>query len=134
MNKDMIRMGIIGAVLIILMAAGAAIYTNSRDAERQIAAEALAKDEGLRFELVAERLRGETASFDIKDKKGKVLVDAGRRITARHIMGMNKAGLTTLDVVDDYIFGKALAKEVVDTSTGEVIAQANEEVVMQRLG
>jgi DNA-directed RNA polymerase subunit beta len=90
-------------------------------------------DEGLRFELVAERLRGETASFDIKDKKGKVLVDAGRRITARHIMGMNKAGLTTLDVVDDYIFGKALAKEVVDTSTGEVIAQANEEVTLETL-
>ncbi|MFT5449085.1 MAG: DNA-directed RNA polymerase subunit beta [Gammaproteobacteria bacterium] len=90
-------------------------------------------DEGLRFELVAERLRGETASFDIKDKKGKVLVDAGRRITARHIMGMSKSGLTTLDVVDEYILGKALAKEVVDTSTGEVIAQANEEVTLETL-
>ena len=90
-------------------------------------------DEGLRFDLIPDRLRGETASFDIMDKKGKVLVEAGRRITARHIMGMNKAGLETLDVVDDYVFGKTLAKDVVDTTTGEVIASANDEITAETL-
>src|SRR5271163_281898 len=35
--------------------------------------------------LVPSRLRGETAMFDIKDRKGKVIVEDGRRITARHI-------------------------------------------------
>ncbi len=83
---------------------------------------------GLRFELIPERLRGETAAFDIKDKKGKVLVEAGRRITARHISQMAKAGLKTLQVVDDYVYGRVLARDVVDTQTGEIIFPANSEI------
>jgi DNA-directed RNA polymerase subunit beta len=90
-------------------------------------------DEGLRFELVADRLRGETATFDIKDKKGKVLVEAGRRITARHIMNMSKAGLQTLDVVDEYVVGKTLARDIVDQGTGEIVANANDEITADTL-
>ena len=51
------------------------------------------KKDGLQLELVPERLRGETATFDIKDKKGKVIVEQGRRITARHIRQIGKGGL-----------------------------------------
>src|SRR5690554_982515 len=46
------------------------------------------KDE-IRMELVPERLRGETLLFDLKGPKGKVLVEAGRRITARHVREMD---------------------------------------------
>ncbi|HEX9583128.1 MAG TPA: DNA-directed RNA polymerase subunit beta [Gammaproteobacteria bacterium] len=88
---------------------------------------------GLRFELVPERLRGETAAFDIKDKKGKVLVEAGRRITARHINQMSKAGLKTLQVVDDYVYGKTLARDIVDKGTGEVLASANVEITEEMI-
>ena len=90
--------------------------------------------EGLRFKLIPERLRGEVAAFDIKDKEGSVLVEAGRRITARHINQMTKAGLDTLEVVDDYAFGKSLGLDVVDTETGEIIANANDEVTGELLG
>jgi len=90
-------------------------------------------DEGLNFELIPERLRGETAAFDIKDKKGKVIVEAGRRITARHINQMSKANLKTLLVVDDYAVGKVLARDVVDESSGEVIAHANDEITTETL-
>ena len=83
---------------------------------------------GLRFDLVPEQLRGEIAAFDITDKKGKRLVEAGRRVTARHINQMTKAGVETLDVVDDYAFGKFLAADVIDKETGEVIASANDEI------
>ena len=89
--------------------------------------------EGLRFKLIPERLRGDVASFDIKDKKGSVLVEAGRRITARHINQMAKAGLDTLEVVDNYAFGKNLGLDIVDTETGEVIANANDEVTGELL-
>jgi DNA-directed RNA polymerase subunit beta len=89
--------------------------------------------EGLRFELIPERLRGETAAFDIKDRKGKVIVEAGRRITARHINQMQKAGLKTLQVVDDYAFGKVLARGVVDESTGELVADANDVVSAENI-
>ncbi|MFX5141948.1 hypothetical protein ABTC48_19900, partial [Acinetobacter baumannii] len=49
--------------------------------------------DGFKLDLVAERLRGETALFDISNK-GKVIVESGRRITARHIREIEKAGLT----------------------------------------
>ena len=43
------------------------------------------KKETFTLELDPERLRGEIAAFDIVDKKGGVVVEKGRRITARHI-------------------------------------------------
>ena len=84
--------------------------------------------EGLRFELNPERLRGEIAAFDIKDESGKCLVEAGRRITNRHMRTMEKAGIHTLEVVDEYAYGRILANDVIDTGTGEVIAEANDEL------
>ncbi len=90
-------------------------------------------EKGLRFGLIPERLRGETAAFDIKDKRGRMVVESGRRITARHIREMQKAGLDTLYVPDDYAYGKVLAHDIVDESTGEVIAHANAEVTAETL-
>ena len=85
-------------------------------------------DDGLRFELNSERLRGEIAAFDIRDQSGRCLVEAGRRITSRHIRTMEKSGIHTLEVVDEYGYGRILANDVIDTGTGEVIAQANDEL------
>ena len=85
-------------------------------------------DKGLRFELDSERLRGEIAAFDIKDQDGKCLVEAGRRISNRHLMSMEKAGVHTLEVVDEYGYGRIFANDVVDADTGEVVANANDEL------
>lgn len=75
--------------------------------------------------LVSERLRGEIASFEVK-KAGKVIIEKGRRITARHIAQLEKAGIKDLEVPADYILGKVLAKNVVNPETGEVIGNAND--------
>ena len=87
----------------------------------------------LRLELIPERLRGETASFDVKDPKGKVIVEEGRRITARHIRQMEKEGMTSLEVPSDFIFGRVTAKDIVDASTGELIAECNSEISVELL-
>ncbi|ODJ88307.1 DNA-directed RNA polymerase subunit beta [Candidatus Thiodiazotropha endolucinida] len=81
----------------------------------------------LKVDLVPERLRGETVSFDIK-VSSKVIVEAGRRITARHIRDLEKAGVKKLDVPRDFVYGKVLAHNVVDKETGELIAEANTEI------
>ncbi len=86
----------------------------------------------VKLDLVPERLRGETASFDIK-VKGKVIVEAGRRITARHIRELDNAGITSLVVPTDYIIGKTLAHNIVDTGTGELLANANDEITPEML-
>jgi DNA-directed RNA polymerase subunit beta len=80
--------------------------------------------DGFKLDLVPERLRGETALFDIASK-GKVIVEAGRRITARHIREIEKAGLTQLDVPVEYLLGKVVAKTLVNKDTGEIICEGN---------
>ncbi|MBA1149078.1 DNA-directed RNA polymerase subunit beta [Ectothiorhodospiraceae bacterium WFHF3C12] len=85
------------------------------------------KKDQMVLDLVPDRLRGETANFDIK-ADGKVIVESGRRITARHIRQMEKAGLDKLEVPDEYMVGKILAQRIVDESTGEIVAEANAEL------
>jgi DNA-directed RNA polymerase subunit beta len=84
----------------------------------------------IKLDLVPERLRGETATFDIK-ARNKVIVEEGRRITAKHIRELAEAGVKSLEVPEDYLIGKILAHNVVDTETGELIANANEEISLE---
>ena len=85
-------------------------------------------EEGCLMELVPARLRGETATFDIKDSSGNVIVESGRRITPRHIRQLEKDGMTQLDVPVDYLLGKVMAKDIVDASTGELLCEGNVEI------
>lgn len=81
------------------------------------------------IDLIPQRLRGEIASFDILvPGTGELIVEQGRRITARHIKQMEKAQMKDLIVPRDYLIGKTLAKNIIDTLTGELVAQANDEV------
>ena len=84
------------------------------------------------LELVPERLRGETASFEIKDGK-TVIVEEGKRITARHIKLMKDAGIERLQVSDEYLIGRILAKDLVNPETGEMLAECNTEITEELL-
>jgi DNA-directed RNA polymerase subunit beta len=84
----------------------------------------------LYLELVPERLRGETVNFDIVEK-GNVIVEQGRRITARHIAQMKKAGIKSLKVPHDYLYGKVIAKPIIDTSSGELLVDCNTEITQE---
>src|SRR5512138_3027662 len=84
----------------------------------------IGKDE-VALQLVASRLRGETATFEIRIGE-QVIVEEGRRITARHVRQLEDAGVKRLRVPREYVYGKILAHDVVNTDTGEVLAKANE--------
>ncbi len=84
----------------------------------------LSKD-SVAMELVAARLRGETASFEIRIGN-QVVVEEGRRITARHVRQLEDSGVKLLPIPRDYLYGKVLAHDVVNADTGEIIAKANE--------
>jgi DNA-directed RNA polymerase subunit beta len=83
---------------------------------------------GVQFELVPERLRGEVARFDIAAKDGTVIVAKDKRITAKHIRDMDKAGISKITVPDEFLLGRVVASNIVDKETGEVIANANDEI------
>ncbi|SBS29357.1 DNA-directed RNA polymerase subunit beta [Marinomonas aquimarina] len=89
--------------------------------------------DGVEMELIASRLRGETASFDITDQEGNVIVEETRRITAKHIRQMEKVGLERLSVPLEYLLGKVTAKNLVHPGTGELIAEANTEMSVDLL-
>ncbi len=90
------------------------------------------KGNQLLMTLVPERLRGETATFDI-EANGKVYVEKGRRITARHIRALEKDNITQVVVPTEYIVGKVAAKAYVDLETGEEICAANMEISLETL-
>ena len=81
--------------------------------------------QGASLELIPSRLRGETAAFEIRIGD-TVVVEEGRRITARHVRQLEDAGVKRLPVPNDYLAGKVLAHDVFSTETGEVLAKVNE--------
>ena len=84
----------------------------------------------IKLDLVAARLRGETAGFTIKSGS-KVIVEEGRRITARHVRELEKARIRKLPVPATYLEGKIVGHDVVDESTGEILAPANTELTSE---
>ena len=89
--------------------------------------------EGYELELIPLRLRGQTIPFEIKDPNGDVIVEADRQVTGRHVRQMEKAGMTSLLAPASYLIGKVIAKDMIDTDTGELIVAANEEITEQTL-
>ncbi|ACL33143.1 DNA-directed RNA polymerase subunit beta [Glaesserella parasuis] len=90
------------------------------------------EDNRLLMTLVPERLRGETAAFDI-EANGKIYVESGRRITARHIRALEKDNITQIQVPTEYIVGRVTARDYVDLSTGEIVCPANSEIGLETL-
>ncbi|MDO6707847.1 DNA-directed RNA polymerase subunit beta [Photobacterium sp. 1_MG-2023] len=84
------------------------------------------------MELIPDRLRGETASFDI-EANGTVYVEKGRRITARHIRQLQKDNVDHIEVPVEYIVGKISSRDYVSEETGELIAEANQELSLESL-
>ncbi|MCB1615779.1 MAG: DNA-directed RNA polymerase subunit beta, partial [Pseudomonadales bacterium] len=81
-----------------------------------------------KLQLVPSRLRGEVLGFEIRDKDGNVIIEEGRRITARHVRQLEKANLAELDVPVEYLFGKSIARDILDAKTGEIIVPCNTEI------
>jgi len=96
----------------------------------------IAKDGTLSLVLVPERLKGTDAAFDI-EINGEPLIKQGKRITAKHVRELVKAEITAQPVPVEFLVGKTLAKDIVDTDSGELLASANDEItedLVEKLG
>ena len=96
--------------------------------------------EGVVIDFVPERLRGQDFEFDITTPSGEVIVEAGKRVTARHVRALTSSRVKRLPVSDSYLArnpgmgpSKVLAKAVVDTNTGELLADANDQLTTELL-
>jgi len=86
------------------------------------------KSEGAMMEFIAERWKGEMARFDIAARDGKVIVEKDKRINAKHLRDLAAAGIERISVPEEFLYGRVLAKNIVDADTGEVVAHANDEI------
>ena len=82
----------------------------------------------IEFELVPERLRGEIARFDFATKSGKTIVAKDKRITVKHVREMQEAKLEKISVPQEFLLGRVLAQNVIDKESGEIVANANDEI------
>ncbi|MEK6212257.1 MAG: DNA-directed RNA polymerase subunit beta [Pseudomonadota bacterium] len=83
---------------------------------------------GIQFELKPDRMRGEIARFDIVTKQGKLIVQKDKRITVKHVRDMEQAGLSKIAVSEEFLLGRTLGHKLVNKETGEIIANANDEI------
>jgi DNA-directed RNA polymerase subunit beta len=82
--------------------------------------------------LVPKRLQGDMAAFDIM-AGDKVLVDRGRRITARHIRQLEDAGVEAWRYPMSTSWVVVLPRPVIDTASGEVLLECNSELTEEIL-
>ncbi len=85
-------------------------------------------DGAVQMELVADRMRGDIARFDITTPEGKVIVPRDKRITVKHIREIEAAGLKRITVPEEHVLGRVIAHDILDRESGEVVARANDEL------
>ncbi|MDH3428115.1 MAG: DNA-directed RNA polymerase subunit beta, partial [Gemmatimonadota bacterium] len=80
----------------------------------------------IRLDLIPNRLRGMQFEFDVKTPKGDVIIEAGRRISGRHVRELEKSKLKQLTIEPSFLIGRSLAEDMIHPQTGELLAQAND--------
>ncbi len=86
-------------------------------------------DGGWRRPFDAARMRGMQATSDLIDAdSGKVVLEAGRKMTARTARQLAEKGLKALKLADEDLYGHYLATDLVTAATGEVHAEAGDEI------
>ncbi len=75
------------------------------------------------------RFKGVKFDFAIVDAKtGKTVWDAGKKLTVRSAQKLADDGLEFFRVTEDMLYGKFLAKNIINEKTGEVLAEAGDEI------
>jgi len=82
----------------------------------------------------AQRLRGMKVTYELVDaKSGEVLLEAGKKLTAKEARRINEQAVKALKISNDELVGQYLAEDIVSVTTGEVHAEAGEEITAKLL-
>ena len=77
----------------------------------------------------ADLFKGETLSFDLVDaKNGKVVAEAGSKLTTRSSKKLLDGGLENIVAPLDYIYGAYVSEDIVNFETGEIYLEAGDEL------
>src|SRR5437762_3408363 len=90
--------------------------------------------EGWRVPFDANRMRGYKAINDLVDAdSGKVVGEAGKKLTVRQARQLAEKGLKALRMTDEELIGHYIAEDLVNVKTGEIYVEAGEEITEKTL-
>ena len=90
--------------------------------------------EGWRVPFDANRLKGYKAVNDLVDADtGRVVVEAGKKLTVRQARQLAEKGLKALRMTDDELIGHYVAEDLANGRTGEIYMEAGEEITEKNL-
>jgi DNA-directed RNA polymerase subunit beta len=90
--------------------------------------------DGWRVPFDANRFRGYKAINDLVDAdSGKVVLEAGKKLTVRQARQLGEKGLKALRMTDQELVGHYIAEDLVNPKTGEIYAEAGEEISEKNL-
>ena len=90
--------------------------------------------DGWRVPFNPDRLKGMKATVDLVDADtGEVVVEAGKKMTARSARLLGERGIKALKAQDEDLYGQYLAEDLYNTETGEIYAEAGDEVTVKTL-
>jgi DNA-directed RNA polymerase subunit beta len=96
--------------------------------------EEIVRDEnGYKKRVNLELLAGQRADRDVVDADGNVLVRENRKFTRAGIRKIADAGLEFIPLSEESVIGKIASTDIVDTSTGEVVVECNDELTSAKL-
>jgi len=82
------------------------------------------------LEINPSQLKGQTAAFDF-EVEGKKILQSGKKITTRALKQLKDAKVSKINVPAEYLLGKVLSKGIMDQSSGELLARANEVITAE---
>ena len=88
----------------------------------------LDNDGRIKWKFDPSLFRKDIAYTDILDNDNNLLVAAGKTITKRVWRQMEASGLEAFEVDPSTVIGQFLAEDIIDTSTGEILAESAEEI------
>ncbi len=89
---------------------------------------------GWRLPFEPERMKGMKAPADLIDAdSGEVVLEAGKKLTARTARLLAERGLKFLRAQDEDLYGQYIAVDLFDPATGEIFAEAGEEITAKLL-
>ncbi len=91
------------------------------------------KDKKFYKEMDPNILLGQRAGKDIRSSKGEYIVRKGRKITRAAIKKLLDEGIKEIPIEMEEILGRFAADDIVDPETGEVLLEANQPLVREKL-
>ena len=83
--------------------------------------------DGWKKDFKAENIVGGKSLFPLVSK-GKVLVEQGKKFTPRLLKQLEEKNIKELEISNEELIGKFVSEDIVNTETGEIFAEAGEEI------